>query len=223
MLCLTYPSYNCRLCNTHRSARAKGKRAEAREGGVECLSHRIILGWKSSWYSQGEVSLFEAPDCTILRRPQDSDEVVGELNVALDKFKVIMEAKDKELEDSRAQYTKLYEESMRVVSKGMLKIQSEYSANSRKGNRMPGTLLKLSKTMTTRHPKMTLLTNLLTFCLMSQPQQPSLLHIRWWSHRLMFIFSLFSLVTFIFFTFVTNLLSIPLILWVKLSFYFSHV
>lgn len=52
-----------------------------------------------------------------------ANDIVGELNTALDESKAIMEAKEKELEDQKVQYDKLYEESMGMVSKAMLKVR----------------------------------------------------------------------------------------------------
>lgn len=52
-------------------------------------------------------------------------EVVTELNSQLDTAKVAMEAKEKELEDQKAQYAKLYEVSTGMVKKVMLKVRAK--------------------------------------------------------------------------------------------------
>lgn len=61
------------------------------------------------------------------------------LSGQLDAAKAAMEAKEKEMENQKAQYAELYEDSMSVVKREMLKVRAELLCEQQEGGPRPGT------------------------------------------------------------------------------------
>lgn len=115
------------------SLRAEKFKAEALIAECQSLTHQVAL-------CKDDIKL--------------TQKVVEELSANLDESKLAIEAKGKELEDKKVQYVELYEESMSVVRKGMLKVRVELFHEFQEGKSLPWDIAKAIKDYENWRPMM---------------------------------------------------------------------